>query len=127
MNINMKILSAKPWTTVFAQIDMKDVTIKFLDGTPTPNEITITIGEGNLTYTETRNIEYILDRGVLDEVRLGDETPVELSTDFKWSFITGTTGTGGVPSPEDFLKRIGAASAYISTDSDLCRPFAIDI
>ena len=36
-----------------------------------PNSITIKIGEGNLTYSEKRPVEFKLDRGNLDTVREG--------------------------------------------------------
>ena len=115
--------------TVFLVIDLKDVTIKIQDGdTPTPNEINIKIGEGNLTYDENRNVEYILDRGRLDEVRLGDEVPVDVTFDFVWEFLTGNTSTTtNLPTVEDALKRQGNASVWVSTDPDGCRPFSVDI
>lgn len=111
----------------FLQIDLKDVTILFKDGTGTPNTLELTIGEGNLTYTEARNIEYTLDRGLLDEVREGDEVPVDVAFDLVWEFLTAVVSSGGIPTPEDFMKKVGNASAFISTDADVCRPFAIDI
>lgn len=117
------------WTPVFLQIDLKDATLKMVDGTtPTANEIEIKIGEGNLTYSENRNIEYTLDRGLLDEVREGDEVPMDVSFDLVWEFIKGDTSSGGAPpTVEDVLKNIGNAASWISSDSDVCRPFAIDV
>ena len=123
----MKIrgIMAAPWVPVFAQIDLKDATIKIKDGTPgTPNELEIKIGEGNLTYTERRNMEYTLDRGILDEVREGDEVPIEVRTDFIWDYLRGSSPT---PSVEEAIKNIGLASAWVSTDSDACRPYAVDL
>ena len=114
---------------VFFQIDLKDVTLKIRDGaTPTPNEIEIKIGEGNLTYSENRNIEYTLDRGLLDEVRKGDEVPMDVSFDFVWEFIKGSSASAGAPPTiEDALKNTGQAAAWVSTDPDTCRPYAVDI
>lgn len=121
-------MAAKSWVSVYAQIDLKDATIKLLDGkSPTPNEISVKIGEGNLTYTEARNMDYTLDRGLLDNVREGDEVPMDVSLDFVWEFLKGSSATGSPPSVEDFLKRQGAAATFVSTDSDPCRPFSIDI
>lgn len=115
--------------TSFIVIDLKDVTIKLIDGTtPTANELEIKIGEGNLTYSESRNIEYILDRGRLDEVREGDEIPMDITFEFVWEFIKGSSDSAGSPPTiEDVLKNIGNAATWISTDSDVCRPFAIDV
>jgi hypothetical protein len=115
----------KVWLNVFHQIDLKDTTVKIKDGGS--NSIEVKIGEGNLSWTERRNMQYTLDRGLLDEVREGDQVPVEVSLDFLWEYITGTTGTGGLPTVEDALKRINAAAAWVSSDSDACRPFAVDI
>lgn len=123
--MKLKPLLGVIWSPVFLQIDLKDTTIKIKDGGA--NEIEIKVGEGNLTYTESRNMEYTLDKGILDEVREGDEIPVDLSFDFVWEFIKGTVGTGGVPSVEDALKNIGAAASWVSTDADACRPYAVDV
>ena len=35
--------------------------------------------------------------------------------------------TTGTPSIEDALKQRGAASSWVSTDSDTCRPYAVDV
>lgn len=110
-----------------AQIDLKNATVVIKDGTGTPEQITVTIGEGNLTWTERRNIEYTLDRGLLDEVREGDEVPVEVRFDFTWEYIKGSSTSGAVPTVEDALKKVGAAAAWVSTDADACRPYAVDI
>lgn len=126
-------LPAVPFEPAYAQIDLKNATIRIKDGsggtTGEPNMIEIKIGEGNLTYTERKEIEYTLDRGRLDEVREGDEVPMEVRFDFVWDYIKGssTTGTDAVPTVEDALKKRGAAAAWISTDDDSCRPYAVDI
>jgi len=120
---------SKAWTPVFAQLDLKFATLKLVDGTtPTPNEIAIKIGAGNLTYSETRNIDYTLDRGLLDEVREGDEAPMDVSFDLVWEFISGNLDSAGVPpTVEDVLKHLNNAATWISSDPDVCRPFAVDI
>jgi hypothetical protein len=53
------------WISTFAQIDLKNVTIKIVDGATPANELEIKIGEGNLTYSEKVNRQYIKDRGPL--------------------------------------------------------------
>jgi hypothetical protein len=123
----MKFL-AKSWNTVYAQIDLKDATIKLRDGTPgTPVEIEVKVGEGNLTYSEKRNMTYTLDRGILDEVREGDQVPMDVSFGLIWQYIAGGVDTGAVGTIEDFLKRRGLYAANVSSDSDSCRPYAVDI
>jgi hypothetical protein len=104
-------------------------------GTPTPvqtdtitfqsNEVAVKIGDGNLTYTENKEYEYELDRGVLDTVKEGDEQPMDVSIDFVYEFVT--TGTGEEISVVDALKGIGGASEFVSSSSDLCEPYAVDI
>ena len=121
----INILEAYTWQTVFLQIDLKDAILSIKDGAAA--SIDVKIGEGNFTYTERRTIEYTLDRGLLDEVREGDEVPVDISLDFVWEFITGGAVSGAQPSVEDALKRIGAAAAWVSTDTDSCRPYAVDL
>jgi len=113
------------WKTVFAQIDLKNCTIRIKDGGA--NYIDVKIGEGNLTYSEKRNMQYTLDRGLLDEVREGDEVPVDVKLDAVWEYITGGVSSSGVPSIEDALKKKGGAASWASTDTDACRPYAVDL
>jgi hypothetical protein len=102
-------------------IDLKNATIKLKDGGS--NEMTVKLGEGNLTYDEKRNIQYILDRGNLDEVRLGDQVPVDVKLDAVWEHLTSDTNI----TVEDALKQRGLASDWVSSDADVCRPYAVDI
>ena len=87
--------------------------------------VAVTIGEGNLSYTEAQNMDYTLDRGVLDTVRQGDDVPVDVSMDFSYEFAT--TGTSETITPADALKGIGGASEWVSSASDLCEPYAVDV
>ena len=127
--MELKGLRAKIWNPVFSQIDLKSATIKLKDGGA--NELEVKIGEGNLTYAEARNLIYTLNRGLLDDVRLGDEVPITVSFDFVWEYLKGpssaSTISGGTPTIEDVLKQRGPAAVWVSTDADTCRPFAIDI
>lgn len=93
--------------------------------TPGPRQLDVKIGDGNFQYTEKRNMEYIKDRGFLDTVREGDEEPVEVSFDFTWEYLTANTG--GTPTVEDVLKKIGEASDWETSSSDACEPYAVDI
>lgn len=89
------------------------------------NMITVKVGEGTLTYSEKRNMQYTLDRGVLDEVREGDQVPMDVKFDFVWDYIKGPAT--GNPTPSDALKKIGLASTWLSSDTDACKPYAVDI
>lgn len=110
-----------------AKINLRDVTILLRDGTPsTPNELELIVGDGNLTWTEQRPLEYTNNRGLLDERRLGDEVPVEVNLTVNLDYYTGLTA-GSVPSPMDAFLFRGHASDWISTDSDPCRPKCLDL
>jgi len=109
-----------------AQIDLKNAVIKIMDGTtPTPNEMEVVIGEGNLNYTERRNIEYKLNRGLIDGVREGDEVPVDVSLEFRWEFLRASVGDP--PSVEDALKQRGEASTWVTAGADACEPYAVTL
>lgn len=116
-----------------AVIDIKQCTIKVKDGTtPKHNELRVKVGTGNLQYTETLNREYILDRGIIDSVRNGDQQPMDVSFEMMWEEIAASIGAGvaavaGVPSMEEAIKQFGAAEAWASSDTDQCQPYAVDI
>ena len=92
-----------------------------------PARVELRIGEGNLTWTEAKEYEYVLDRGDLDTVREGDQQPVEVNIDLMYEFYTNGSGGSWLPSPVDFLKQQGEAADLASSSSDPCEPFAIDI
>jgi hypothetical protein len=88
-------------------------------------ELQVTIGEGNLTWTEAKEYEYLLDRGDLDTVKEGDEQPLEVSLEFVYDHVT--TGTGESVTPVDAVKGTGGADEWVSSSSDLCEPYAVDM
>ena len=110
-----------------AKIDFKNAVLKLKDGSTPANELEVTIGEGNLTWTEKVTREYTLNRGVLDEVRNADQEPMDVKFDCTWEYITGPTTPGSTPTPIEVLKRTGEAAAWVSSDTDVCRPFALDL
>lgn len=110
-----------------ATIDLKKCTVTIQDGDTTPNTLEITIGDGNLTYTIARNIEYMLDRGNLDDVREGDQIPCALSIDAKYEFYISDSGGGESITPAEALQGIEGASAWVSAGADSCEPYAVDI
>jgi hypothetical protein len=56
----------------------------------------VKFGGGNFTYTIRRNFTYELDRGLLDDVRRGDEAPLDISFGGKYEYILSVPVT---PSP----------------------------
>jgi len=124
----MKGFRSKPREMVFTQIDLKYATIELHDGAVPAEALEVKIGEGNLTFVERKNMEYVLDRGILDSVREGDQVPVDVTMDFVWEYLKGLTSTGATPTVEDALKNRGAASTWVSSDTaDACNPYALDI
>jgi len=90
-----------------------------------PQQIEIKIGDGNLTYTESKEFEYELDRGDLDTVREGNEVPLELNLEFVYEFVK--TGTNESTTPVDALKGIGGAADWFSSSADPCEPYSVDL
>lgn len=90
-----------------------------------PQVLEIKVGDGTLTYSETKNREYKLNRGIIDKVRNGDQAPLEVNTTFAWTHITAHSSET-IPSVEDVLKQRGLAADWVSTGSD-CDPYAVDL
>jgi hypothetical protein len=110
----------RTWKAVFSQVDLKYCTLKIHDGAG--HDVEMRVGDGTLQWTEKKNIEYQLDRGLLDEVREGDQVPVEVSFDLIWDYIKSTGSTWTV---HDILTNNN--NHFTSSDNDTCRPYAVDI
>jgi len=87
--------------------------------------IEIQVGEGNLTWTEAKEYEYLRERGDLDTVKEADEQPVEMSMEFVYEYIK--TQSGQTITPVDALKQQGEAAEWVSSSSDLCEPYCVDV
>ena len=90
-----------------------------------PQRVAIKIGDGNLTWTRNKEYNYELDRGNLDTVREGDQIPMDVTIDFTYEHIR--TGTGEVITPDDALNQEGGAAEWVSSATDACEPYAVDI
>lgn len=90
-----------------------------------PAQVEIKIGEGNLTWSEKKEYVYLLDRGNLDTVKEGNEVPVEISLEFVYEHVK--TGTSEDISPVDALKRNAVTANWVSSSSDQCEPYAVDV
>lgn len=97
------------------------------DGSATPNTLELSLGDGTCTWTVANNYDYKLDRGNLDVVRQGDDVPLEINIDSKYTFLRATTASGNPPTPYEFAMKIGPAEDYVSTDADDCAPWAFDL
>jgi hypothetical protein len=106
-----------------AVFDLKNATVTIKDGTATPLTLAAKVGDGNLQFTEKRNIEYKMDRGFVDTTRLGNQEPMEVKLEFNWIFLRGDTGDYtannwvNVISIRDAFTQTGGASAWVSSDT----------
>jgi hypothetical protein len=92
-----------------------------------PQILEVKLGEGNFTYDENREIEYLRNRGILDTYREGDEQPLDVSFDFTWEFLKSLSGAA-VPTFEEVLKQQGAAADWVSSNTaDPCAAYVVDI
>lgn len=108
------------------RINLQNCAIIFQDGTPTtPLTATLKIGDGTVSWDEKRPLEYLLNRGVLDTVRLADQEPMDVKIDAIFDFLKADTGQPA--SAEDVLKKQGVCSAWVSVDSNTCAPYAVNV
>jgi len=90
-----------------------------------PHQIEVRIGEGNFTYDKKRSRQYKKNRGRLDVVRDGDEEQLDITFDFVWDHIIGTSGDP--VNVEEALDGIGNASSWVSSATESCEPYAVDL
>lgn len=95
---------------------LKDGTLKVADnsGTGGANVVTVSVEEGDFSYTERTPVNIISDRGVLDHARKGNEEPV----DFSFTVLFESFKTEGSPTVYEALKGIGDATGWTSATSD---------
>jgi hypothetical protein len=76
-------------------------------------------------WTEKNEFTYDLDRGNLDGVRKANEVPMDVSFNFIFDHVK--SGTGEAITPMEAIKGIGAASEWVTSATDKCEPYAVDI
>jgi hypothetical protein len=105
-------------------IDLKNFQLYLIDGTGL-NFITITIGEGTLTYSVKRDIQQRKSRGNLFQLREGEQQPTDVQFQFVWDFITASSGDP--PTIEDVL--FGTANGWQSASgsADPTGPFTVNL
>jgi hypothetical protein len=90
-----------------------------------PQRLEIQVGEGEISWSETREYIYDRDRDVLDTVRQGQDQPMSVDIAFTFEYVTASTDA--TPTPVDVLKRQGEAAEWVSSSADLCEPYAVDV
>lgn len=91
--------------------NLRDGQIKLKDGTGTPLSVTLTLESGDLSWSVKQVGIQVLDRGVLDHVRLGDQQPVALSFTIKVDRVHEATSPVTV---YNAFKKTGAAATWVS-------------
>lgn len=90
-----------------------------------PQRLEIQVGEGEISWSETREYIYDRDRDILDTVRQGQDQPMSVDIAFTFEYVTASTDA--TPTPVDVLKRQGEAAEWVSSSADLCEPYAVDV
>jgi len=90
-----------------------------------PQRVEVKIGKGNLTWTEAQDFEYLTDRGTLDTVKRNDDQPVKMNLEFVYEYIR--TQSGQDLTPVDAIKQTGNAVEWVTSATDQCEPYAVDI
>lgn len=93
--------------------NLQDGTIQLADDN-SANTLVIVCEEGNLTWSETHNVEHIKDRGSLDHMREGEQEPVSFSFSVRYKYAIAS---GSEPlSPYECFHQIGGASSWVSRE-----------
>jgi hypothetical protein len=133
LNVTTYTVTARTPATTSPTANLTFTPVWGVTGTPAQSDvitfvsqrIEVKVGEGNITWTEAKEYEYLLDRGDLDTVKEGDEQPLEVSLEFVYEHIT--TGTSEDITPVDALKQQNEAAEWVSSSADLCEPYAVDM
>jgi hypothetical protein len=90
------------------------------------HELTVKVGEGNISYSENKPRVYTRDRGNLDTVKNDDAEPMSVSFDFTWEYLKAKS-TDTTPTVEEALKKTGKAADWQSSSDDDCEPYAVNV
>lgn len=72
--------------------NLRDGQLTINDGTtPTPETVTVTLDEGDLSFTINKNTIQVFDRGTHSHTRPGNDASVSLSWSAKWTELLGAT------------------------------------
>lgn len=90
-----------------------------------PNFVEVVMAEGNLTYEEKQKFEYVRNKRKISFVKTGDEDPTDVSLDAIWEYLSSASAQP--PTIEEAFKQEGNASTWITSGSDPCEPYCIDL
>lgn len=104
--------------------NLRDGKLIILDGTPvTPLYVVIPVMEGNLAFTEHNPTNMVKNRGVNYSRRQGDDVSVDVSFEITFTQWMYANGAASGISVVDALRKVGGASAWLSTDGT-CNVYA---
>lgn len=107
-------------------INVRDCKFYIVDGTsPTPNKVEIDLLDGQFEYTERYNYTPIRKRNRLDAFRRDAEEAMSVNFTIFFQFMSAMDGDP--PTFREMLLKEGEASAWVSTNSDVCAPYCVDL
>jgi len=118
-----------------AALFIKTKTAGVANDSQTPCDVwtLIKFGEGNFSYTESEAFEYERDRGKLDDVNFGDESPVTFSLEGKATFVSSLSTENatiheivkGVDYATQLMKFAGTGEPWLQNYG--CIPYAFEM
>lgn len=106
-----------------AQKSLQNTVLSIKDGASA--SIDVKNGDGTISWTEKHPMKYVKNRDRLDTVRVGPQEPMEINFSAIYEFLTGDTADPA--NVYEALTRTGRASAWVSTDSDTCAPYCVNL
>jgi hypothetical protein len=115
-----------------AQMSLKNSTVYLWYGGGAENYVALRVGEGNISWSQNRTIEYTLDRGRIEYVdssnggaaREGDDQPVNASFDLLWDW---SSAASPIRVLEGFDPTDGTTPIDSAHSADACAPHAVTI
>ena len=98
--------------------NLRDGELRIVDGnSPTPQELTLLLDEGDLTWTQRSHTIEVKDRGSIAQghTRKGDEESIALSFSTKWTQLLGKSANGADPLQLYELLLFASGAGVVST------------
>jgi hypothetical protein len=104
-------------------IDLKNCQVAIYDGSDPIKFIEmVKIDEGTIQWTVARDVQVKLDKGQIDYLKTGDEQPLKVQMECRFSNIKRSSGDPYTP----FEILTNADSAFVSVNTD-CSAYAVHI
>jgi hypothetical protein len=83
------------------------------------------MGSGTLDFSEVRNYDTLLNRGVFEELVQGDDAPMTVNASGAWEELRSSAGAT-VPTWYEAWKKLGPAATWSTSDAN-CNLFCLDL